>query len=152
MQPFTIACCGSIQPLQYLDLTLRAQLTGEALAAALVLEETSQPLENIAQIRRLIKDHDGARAEGAARRPQILESQPDVNLVRQQKCASRATHQNRLQLTDDTAADLIEKMPQRDSGLDLIAAGFANMSTDRHQFRAAAFLGAKLLEPIRSHG
>ena len=95
MQPLAIAGARRVQPLQYLDLPLRTELTGEALAAAFVLEEQPQPPQHIAQVRRLIEDHDRARTETAARRAQILETQRHVDFAGQEKCPRRAAHQHR---------------------------------------------------------
>src|SRR5215831_10713881 len=79
--------------LEDLLLALGADAARDALTARLVAEEPGDAQQHLLHVRVIVKHHHGSRAERRADRPDTVEAQRNVDLVRRQERAGRPTEQ-----------------------------------------------------------
>src|SRR4051812_4620222 len=118
-------------------LSYGADATRNALPARLVTEEAGDAKQDLREVDRVVERDDHARPERGLRRPHALECQRDVELVRSDEHACRASEQYRLERTTvRDAARQIEKVAKRLAEWNLVDARFLYMAAQTEQPRA----------------
>ena len=136
---------GVHQSLQRFLLAHHADAARNALAAGFMAEETRDAQQNLAQIDRVIEQHDHAGTQRGADGARAFKSERRIEFVRPDKSSGRAAQKNCLQLAAARhASGKINQLAQRGPHGDFVDAGARHVSAKTKEPGAGGVFRAQL--------